>query len=209
MGKIKDISGQKFGRLNVIKYAYTDKRHTAIWQCKCDCGNIVEVRGDALRNGTIQSCGCLQEDRRKEALTKHGQSRSKLYKVYHSMKGRCYNKNNREYHNYGARGIAVYSEWLSSYETFYDWAIENGYQDGLTIDRIDVNKGYEPDNCRWVNNKTQQNNKRNNIYLTCNNKTQTLMQWANELNLTYSCIHNRYERGWNIKEILFGRQKNA
>ncbi len=209
MGKIKDISGQKFGRLSAIKYAYTDKRHTAIWQCKCDCGNIVEVRGDALRNGTIRSCGCLQEDRLKEALTKHGQSRSKLYKVYHSMKGRCYNKNSREYHNYGARGIAVCNEWLSSYETFYDWAIENGYRENLTIDRIDVNTGYEPDNCRWVNNKTQQNNKRNNIYLTYNNKTQTLMQWANELNLTYSCIHNRYERGWNIKEILFGRQKNA
>lgn len=209
MGKIKDISGRKFGRLTVIKYAYTDKRHTAIWLCKCDCGNIKEVRGDNLRNGTIQSCGCLQNDRRKEACIKHGQSRTKLYKVYHSMKGRCYNKNNREYHNYGGRGIVVCDEWLSSYETFYNWAINNNYQECLSIDRIDADGNYEPSNCRWTDMRTQQNNKRDNIYLTYNNKTQTLMQWANEMNLTYSCIRHRYERGWSIKEILFGRQKNA
>lgn len=207
MGKIKDMSGQKFGRLTVIKYTRT--QHGAYWLCKCDCGNTTEVRGDMLRNGRIKSCGCLQNDRREEVCTKHGQSKTKLYKNYHAMKNRCYNKHNTAYKHYGARGIVVCDEWLLNYKTFYDWAMDNGYKEGLTIDRIDVNGNYEPTNCRWVDQETQQNNKRNNIYITYNGKTQTLMQWANELNLTYACIKHRYERGWSKKEILFGRQKNA
>ena len=209
MGKIKDMSGQKFGRLTVLKYLYSDKRHKAIWQCKCECGKIHNVRGDMLRNGRIQSCGCLQDDRRKEVLTKHNKSHTRLYKVYHAMKTRCTQKNNREYKNYGARGIVVCQEWLDDFMNFYNWAMDNGYRDGLSIDRIDVNGNYEPSNCRWTDQKTQNNNKRNNIYLNYNGKTQTLMQWVDELNLTYSCVQHRYERGWSTKEILFGRQKNA
>lgn len=131
--------------------------------------------------------------------------RTRLYRIFDHMKQRCYNKNNNRYKHYGGRGIVVCDEWNSDFDVFYNWAYENGYDDTLTIDRIDVNGNYEPSNCRWITNLEQQNNKRNNVLLTYNGKTQTMAQWARELNINRYTVIKRHQRGYSDKECLFGR----
>ena len=126
------------------------------------------------------------------------------------MKQRCYNINYTYYKDYGGRGIAVCDEWLNDFQAFYEWSMNNGYKDNLTIDRIDNNKGYSPNNCRWVTRKTQVQNRRNNVYITYDGKTQTLSQWADELGVRYNTLVLRHIRGWkNVRDVLFGRSKNG
>lgn len=139
---------------------------------------------------------------------KHGKSKTRLYKIWQGIKTRCYNKSNRGYHDYGERGIKVCQEWLDDFGAFYNWAINNGYQDNLTIDHIDVNKGYEPDNCRWTTPKQQANNRRNNIMLTYANKTQNMKQWSETLKIPYAAVLSRHTRNGSVEYILFGSLKN-
>lgn len=191
--------GNKFGKLTVIEELKTrSKNGHKLYKCLCDCGNIKIVRGDTLKNGKSQSCGC-------SIGVTHGLTKSKLYKVLNGMKNRCYNKNTYNYKYYGGRGIVVCDEWLDDFMNFYNWAMDNGYREGLSIDRIDANGNYEPDNCRWKTSKQQCNNKRNNVQLTYNGKTQTLSQWADELDVNYKTIATRYYRGWKVKDILYGK----
>lgn len=195
MGTRKDMTGQKFGRLTVIKYAYSDKHHNAVWQCQCECGNIVEVRGDTLRNGNTKSCGCL--------CTTHHKSNTRLYHTWQQAKDRCYNKNNKDYQGYGGRGIVVCDEWKDDFEAFYDWAMDNDYRDDLTLDRVDVNSNYTPDNCRWLTIKQQNRNKQNNKNYTINGETKCLAEWCEILNLKYNRIYNRIHKyHWPIERAL-------
>ena len=138
---------------------------------------------------------------------KHGKYHTRLYNIYRGMKDRCYYKSHNRYNYYGGRGISICGEWLNDFMAFYTWAIDNGYDDNLTIDRIDVNGNYEPCNCRWLTPKEQSNNRRSNVYLTYNNKTQTIKQWAEELGINYKCLWKRHKLGWSDKECLFGRYK--
>lgn len=163
----------------------------------CDCGNIKNINKYHLIYGMTKSCGCL--------VNKHGESYTKLYDVFSAMKQRCYNKNNKSYVNYGKRGIAVCDEWLHDNSLFFEWAMNNGYKEGLQIDRIDVNGNYEPSNCRWVDNKVNCNNRRNNVLLTYQGKTRTMKQWAEELGVNYCTIKARHKRGWSDKDCLFGK----
>lgn len=196
-------AGQKFGKLTILsRCKEPDKYGQKLYKCKCDCGNITYVRGNRLERGETRSCGCLKY---LGNATTHGMSRTALYSRYTSIKSRCYNKHDQAYTNYGARGIVVCDEWKHSFETFYNWAMENGYKEGLTIDRIDHDGNYEPSNCRWVDMKTQQNNKRNNVYLTYNEKTQTAKQWSEELDIKHYLILQRHSRGWTDEECLFGK----
>lgn len=133
----------------------------------------------------------------------HGLSKDKFYQVWNGIKQRCYNVNNKNYHNYGKRGIEVCEEWLNDFQAFYEWSMNNGYCDGLQIDRIDNNKGYSPDNCRWVDRYVNNNNRRNNILFKYNNKTQSLMAWCRELNISYKTCMTRYYRGHTIEECLY------
>lgn len=132
----------------------------------------------------------------------HGQSKDKFYQVWNGIKQRCYNPHNKNYHNYGGRGIEVCNEWRNDFQAFYDWSISNGYKDGLQIDRINNDGNYEPSNCRWVDRFTNNNNRRNNISFTYNGITQSLMAWCRYFNISYKTCMTRYYRGHTIEECL-------
>lgn len=193
MGKSKDISCQKFGRLTALYrlHNYYDKKHNTYWLCICDCGNLIEVRCYNLTSGNTKSCGCLNSE---PSNTKHGKCYTRVYHIYNSIKQRCYYKKHNSYKNYGGRGIKMYDEWLDDFMAFYNWAYENGYDDNLTIDRIDVNGNYEPNNCRWVDMKQQAQNRRSNMNYTINGETRCLKEWCELLGLNYKIVWNRINR---------------
>lgn len=171
MPKFKDLSGIRFGLL-VAKNHFSTKssnRKRTKWVCLCDCGNSVVVTGSNLTSGHTKSCGCLNSkktsERNKVIMVKHGGSNDRLYGVWRSMKKRCNNTNDKRYKDYGGRGIKVCEEWEKDYSAFKKWAYENGYDENAeygccTIDRINVNGNYCPENCRWISNLEQQKNKR-------------------------------------------------
>lgn len=157
------LEGERYGKLVVMEeaesiYSKTGKMIRR-WKCKCDCGNITIVRHGDLRNGSTVSCGCYNYEKESAAKT-HGYSRTKLGNVFEGMKQRCNNPKNKNYEKYGGRGIKICTEWLNDPKKFFDWAIKNGYKEGLSIDRIDVNGNYESDNCRWADNEAQCLNQR-------------------------------------------------
>lgn len=206
---MNDLIGRKFGRLTVLERYPEKKRGYIQWVCKCQCGNIIVVRSDLLKSGNTRSCGCLSKEihsmRCRElglARATHKKSNTRLYKIYANMKDRCYNKNNHAYKDYGLRGITICKEWLESFNVFYEWAINNGYEDNLTIDRKDNNLGYSPNNCRWITKTEQCFNTRHNKFITYNNKTQTLKEWTDELGLSYSKIWKRLYRGWCFERAI-------
>ena len=198
-----DLTGRRFGNLVVLNSVpneiKTDKQGTTYWMCRCDCGKEHLANGVSLRRGHTTSCGC------KQGCLKHGLRYTRLYHIWDAMVGRCFRKSHVGYTYYGGRGITLCDEWLgeNGFINFYNWAMGNGYQDNLTIDRIDVNGNYEPSNCRWTTMKEQSNNKRNNRYLTFNNKTQSMKKWSEELHITYQTISARLDRlGWSVEKTL-------
>lgn len=197
--------GKNFGKLKVI--SELEKRAKGggkQYLCQCECGNTTIVRSDHLKSGHTTSCGC-----NKIMITSHRKSQSNLYRRWDKIKQRCYNKNNHAYKNYGGRGIKMCDEWCDDFMNFYNWAINNGYDDNLTIDRIDVNGNYEPNNCRWVDYTTQNNHRSNTVYITCNGKRQSVMQWCRELNLNPSTVYYRVKRGYNSYYCLYGEEKEV
>jgi len=199
--KFIDLSGNRFGKLTAISVDHKSENSTRVyWYCKCDCGGTRIVSNDHLRDGSIIDCGCYKKHL--ATWKKHGMYNTKLYSVWSLMKERCYNQKRKEYHNYGGRGVKVCDEWLDS-KLFIEWAINNGYKEGLTLDRKDNDGDYCPDNCRWVSRKEQQNNRRNNRLISHNGKTKTITQWAEDNNLPYYILKKRIDKlGWSFERAI-------
>lgn len=152
--RTENLLNKKFGKLTVIKFKEISKDKKAIWYCQCECGKIIETSTHSLKSGNSTSCGCSR--------IKYKKINERLYRIWAGIKTRCFNEKKKEYKNYGGRGIKICDEWLE-YKNFYIWAMTNGYKDNLTIERIDVNGNYEPNNCTWITIQEQQKNKRNTI----------------------------------------------
>lgn len=187
----KIVVGETINRLTAIRRCGTSPRGAALWEFQCTCGNRCIKEGRLVRSGGAKSCGCLVAEHAKKLNYTNGFGRTKLYSVYRAMIDRCNNYENKSFKDYGERGIKVTKEWLDDFMVFREWALRNGYKEGLSIDRIDAEKGYYPDNCRWATRDVQANNKRSNILINYKGKEQTLKQWCKELNLNYSTIHKR------------------
>ena len=203
MKKVRhELAGRKFGRLTVLEYAYT-KNGTAIWKCRCECGKVAYPSSGNLLSGNSKSCGCLHDEELKKRVTTHGETKTRLYNIWHKMIQRCCNPKEKAFENYGGRGISVCKEWRNGFEVFKEWAVANGYSDNLTIDRIDNDGDYEPKNCRWATTEVQANNKRSNRFIAYNGKTQTIKQWADELGINYYTLQSRItKRHWDIERAL-------
>lgn len=194
---LDDLTGKTFDRLTVIArdddYIQKNGRHRVRWLCQCSCGATLSVASDSLKHGVTRSCGCYHTDQARLYSTTHGLSDTRLYGIYHKMKDRCYKQTCPAYPNYGGRGVRICDEWLNSFEMFYKWSIENGYESHLTIDRINVDGDYEPTNCRWTDAKTQSLNRRSNVYVEFEGKRMTVSECAEILNISHSSVKRRFK----------------
>jgi hypothetical protein len=197
-----DLKGQRFGRLVVISFEGTDKYKNALWLCKCDCGNEKIIGSPQLRKGITHSCGCLHKEQMTQRLVKHNGCGTRLYRIWALMLSRTTKPSNPAWKDYGGRGITVCEEW-KDFTAFFKWANDNGYKENLTIDRRDNDKGYSPDNCRWVTMSVQNNNRRSCVLLTYNGETHNLHQWEELLNLRKGCLYDARHRGGKpVEEII-------
>ena len=200
MSKLIDITGNRYNHLVVLEKARVENG-VAIWKCLCDCGNITYVRGQNLKSGAVKSCGCLRKAAK--PTLKHNMSNTRLYRIWAAMKCRCYTPSHHSYNNYGGRGIKVFDLWKNSSDVFIDWAINNGYTDDMTIERIDVDGDYCPENCTWIPANKQQSNRTSCQYFTHNNETKNLTDWCSTLNLPYKQVHNRiYKLHWSFERAI-------
>ena len=207
--KFEDLTGRKFNKLTVVRFLEPSEREnkTRSWLCKCECGNFVQVNASKLKTGHTRSCGCLVNEHISNLNRKYEYSNKRLYSIYEAMLDRCNNPNSSKYHNYGGRGIKVCQEWIESYDTFAQWAFDSGYaplakRGECTLDRVDVNGNYEPNNCRWITNSEQQLNRRNNHLITYNGKTQTVKEWGIELGIPDKKLRWHLQQGKSLEEIV-------
>ena len=204
MGKLDNLEGRKFGRLLVLHRGKTSKNRAVYWVCKCDCGNIKEVSANGLRTGNTVSCGCYRKEHHAHT---HGMTRTRLYNVWNDIKMRCYQEKNNNYSGYGGRGITMCDEWHYSFESFMKWAYENGYDENAprgkcTIDRKDTNGNYEPSNCRWVDAKTQANNRRSTILYEYNGELHNITDWSEIVGIGRTTLQFRISNGWTMERAL-------
>ena len=209
-----DYTGQKYGRLTFLGYVGR-KNNKSIWELQCDCGNKVVKPTREIVSGNTSSCGCLARELRIQRNTIHGMNRHPLYQKYQDMIRRCYNPETTRYEDYGARGIKVCNEWLKENNGFHNftiWSYENGFEDYdpkttprkeiPTLDRIDNNANYSPENCRWVKFKTQENNKSNNMYLYYKGERYSAKQLSEMFNVSYAIVQRKFYKGLTGDEIV-------
>lgn len=201
-GRVRNLLGQRFGRLMVEERLPSIKGHSH-WRCTCDCGETTSPETNQLLSGKTQSCGCLQRERaslNQGGLT-HGQHKTRVYTIYHAMKKRCENPKDHKFPRYGGRGIKICSEW-SSFELFLAWAIPAGYADNLSIERRNNDGNYCPENCYWATPTQQASNRSSSRLLTINGRTQTIAMWAREAGMPYHTIWGRLRKGWTSEAAV-------
>lgn len=210
-GHVDDWVGRQFGRLVVIAYAghyFRGKNvanRVAYWFAQCSCDKTILVTGNDLQTGKTKSCGCLAEEHKTNFVADHithNLTNHRLYSIYSGIKNRCYNTKDNRYYSYGAKGIVVCDEWLNSFQSFFDWAICNGYSDSLSIDRINVNGNYEPSNCRWSTPVEQARNTSKNRLINYNGEIRCLAEWSEKTGIPQSTIYNRMLRGLSL-DLVF------
>jgi len=202
-GNFKDLTGKRFGRLTVVRFAYMKKCHS-YWLCECDCGKKKNIYSYHLNVGITKSCGCLN----KEKHTKHNMFGTRFYNIYHCMKRRCFEKKNKSYYNYGGRGITVCGRW-QKFENFRDDMLVSYSQHyeiygakQTSLDRINNNDNYCKENCKWATCKEQLNNTRINCFITYKKQTLTISQWTEKLNFKRGTLRARIKRGWSIERLI-------
>ena len=208
MGKpLKDMTGETYGKLTVRSRAERKGGYTgAFWNCECECGNTIVASGNDLRRGHTKSCGCMKGTNQRTTYEHRG---TQIYRTWVNIKTRCYNKNQKSYQHYGGRGITVCKEWRENFREFYDWAMANGYQEGLTIDRKDNDGNYEPSNCRWVTRKEQMNNYRGNHLVTIDGETHTITEWSKITGVPAGRIVARINKlGWEPEKAVTDKKDN-
>lgn len=190
-----DMAGKRFGHLTVMKEAYRINKRI-YWLCLCDCGKEKAIDGRHLRDGNTTSCGCMQR------CYGHGKTETRLYHIWCTMKARCLRETSNKYSRYGGRGITICDEWKNNFNAFYEWAKQNGYEDDLSIDRINNDKGYYPENCRWATPEEQANNTAQNVYVEYNGIKTTISRMARLHNMKPSILSKRLKRGWSIERAI-------
>ncbi len=206
MGKPIDMTGQRHGRLSVIEMAGHNKHRQRLWRCVCDCGETTEVLGFLLRYEQTRSCGCLAREAIASVNKKHGKSKSQIWSMHRSMMDRCYLQTSTAYKNYGGRGITVCKRW-HDFENFY--ADMGDKPKGMTLERMDNDGPYTPDNVRWASYKDQANNRRSNVVLEFEGKKQTMQQWSDEMGLKIQTVWARLNRGWSVDRALTEEVRHA
>ncbi len=205
MAKTNDISNQRFNKLVAIKPHHKNKRLEWVWLCRCDCGKDSLVTSYNLLIGHTKSCGCLRYRKGKDSTShKHGDNNKRIYDIYYCMYNRCYNKNNTMYENYGGRGIKICDHWLDKNEGYVNFKNDMGEPPkDHSIDRINNNLGYSPENCRWATSKTQSRNMRNNINYTYKGKTACISEWAETIDISVHTLYDRVKRlGWSFEKAI-------
>lgn len=201
--KVKIKEGDKYGRLTIIKELPTINYRRKVL-CRCDCGTVKEYFLQRVIHGETKSCGCLSKElfieRSKHFPKEVGKSR--LHTIWFGMKCRCYTQSASNYNRYGGKGIVVCDEWKNDFLAFYNWAINNGYSDNLTIDRINYTGNYEPSNCRWIPAKEQAANRSNVQLIPFNGETHTIPEWSEITGINYKCLYARILAGWSIEDAF-------
>lgn len=198
MSNFIDISGKKFNRLTAICFDHRNGKDY-YWKFKCDCGKEKIIRKNSVMSGKVVSCGCYHNEKTSFINRTHHMKGTRIYRCWDGIKQRCHNKNDCSYKNYGGRGIKLCKEW-ERFEPFMKWALENGYRDDLTIDRIDYDGNYCPENCRWATYREQVRNRRNNVWITYNGETKLLIDWIRFFGK--SNYYLKKKKGMSDKEIF-------
>lgn len=209
MSKFIDLTGNRYSRLVVLGRAKSSKAGRARWRCICDCSGERVVLGCDLKAGKTKSCGCLRREAAPKNRKKtHGETGTRLYRIWATMKARASNPHSNCYKHYGGKGIIVCAEWRDSFENFRDWAMSSGYRDDLTIDRVDNNGDYDTVNCVWSTYKTQANNRSNNRMLNIHGHVRTLSEWATIAGISAATLAWRIDNGWPAEDLFIAANLN-
>lgn len=201
-GKIIDLTGEKYGKLTVLKMVERNSSNKVQWLCQCECGNLKKVTAGHLRSGHTKSCGCYNLESSISANITHGGKGTRLYNIWCDMRKRCNNPSVKHYSRYGGRGISVCPEWMNDFNSFRDWSMKNGYSDNLTLDRIDNDGNYCPDNCRWATRSTQNNNTSRCHVITVNGISKNIAQWSAYLGIKRFRIDSAYKHGKDLEMYI-------